>query len=310
MTRAAGSTYTAPFAVRFGWIVAMAILTATWYLLIGLASEGGVPFLGITFWQCAGGAAITGVVILLRRRRVPLSLRHLRFYFISGLLGAALPFITTAMAMPHAPMGIISMGLTLEPALTYLFALLLLLERFRTLRFFGLLIGVAGLMLILVPEAALPSRAMVPWVLLSLGLPLGQALWSNYIAVAWPPDVDSHVLTFGLITAAAMMMLPAAIATDSIWWFDGDGPGSDAWWPVVALAVMNSFGWIAGFEAIRLAGPVFYSAYTFMGTPLTIAVGMAVFAERHSVWVWSALILLLASLYLVNMTMASARRRT
>ena len=33
------------------------------------------------------------------------------------------------------------------------------------------------------------------------------------------------------------------------------------------------------------------------------------FAERHSLWFWSALILLFASLYLVNLTMIQAQTR-
>ncbi len=302
--------YTAPLSIRLGLIIAMASLTAVWYLLMRVATEGGIPYLGVAFWQCAGASAIAGTVILLRRKRLPLSRRHLVFYAISGLFGAVVPYVVTAVAAPRIPVGVLSMGLTIEPALTYLIALPLLLERFRSLRFAGILLGVAGLMLIVVPEAALPSPAMVPWVILTLGLPVGQAIWSTYLAAARPPAVDSQVLTFGLVTAGAAMLLPAALATDSLWWLDGDGPNTDLWWPVAVLAVMNSFGWIVGFEAIRLAGPVFYSAYSFIAVPMTIAVGMVVFAERHSLWIWSALVLLLASLYLVNMTMKSARQRT
>ena len=104
------------------------------------------------------------------------------------------------------------------------------------------------------------------------------------------------------------MLLVPAIATGAIWWFDGPGPNPDLWWPLVALAVTNC-GWIVGFEAVRLAGPVFFSMYALIGTPLTVAVGMVAFGERHSLWIWSALILLMASLYLVNRTMASAQRR-
>jgi drug/metabolite transporter (DMT)-like permease len=288
----------------------MAILTAVWYLLMRIATEGGVPYLGVAFWQCAGASAIAGTVILLRRKRLPLSRRHLVFYAISGLFGAVVPYVVTAAAAPRIPVGVLGMGLTIEPALTYLIALPLLLERFRSSRFAGILLGVAGLLLIVVPEAALPSPAMVPWVILALALPVSQAIWSTYLAAARPPAGDSQVLTFGLVTAGAAMLLPAALATDSLWWLDGDGPNTDLWWPVAVLAVMNSFGWIIGFEAVRLAGPVFYSAYSFIAVPLTIAIGMVVFAEHHSSWIWGALVLLLASLYLVNMTMTSARRRT
>jgi drug/metabolite transporter (DMT)-like permease len=304
----ASPTYTAPFAVRFGLILAVAALTAAWYSFNRVATEGGIPYLGVVFWQCCGSAVILGVVLLIRRRRIPFNRRHLIFYAISGLLGAVIPFIGVALAAPEIPVGVLSMGLTLEPGLTYLIALPLLLERFRTFRFAGILLGVGGLMLILLPEAALPSRAMVPWVLVGLALPVDQALWNNYVSFARPPDVGSHVLAFGLVAAAALMLLVPAIATGAIWWFDGPGPNPDLWWPLVALAVTNC-GWIVGFEAVRLAGPVFFSMYALIGTPLTVAVGMVAFGERHSLWIWSALILLMASLYLVNRTMASAQRR-
>ena len=240
----ASTAYAAPFAVRFGLILAIAALTASWYSFNRVATEGGIPYLGVVFWQCFGSAAILGVALLIRRRRVPLSRRHLVFYAVSGFLGAVFPFIGVALAASRVPLGVLSLGLALEPAITYLIALPLLLERFRTIRFAGILLGIAGLMLILVPEAALPSRAMVPWVLVAMALPFGQALWNNYAGIAWPPEVGSHVLAFGLVTAAAFMLLVPAIATGAIWWFDGPGPNPDLWWPLVALAMTNC-GWIA-----------------------------------------------------------------
>ncbi len=304
----ASAAYTAPFVLRFALILLIAALTASWYSFNRVATEGGIPYLGVVFWQCCGSGAILGLLLLIRRRRVPLSRRHLVFYAVSGFLGAVIPFIGVALAAPRVPLGVLSLGLTLEPAITYLIALPLLLERFRTIRFAGILLGIAGLMLILLPEAALPSPAMVPWVLLAMALPFGQALWNNFVSVARPPEVGSDVLAFGLVTAAALMLLVPAIATRTIWWFDGPGPNPDLWWPLVALAVVNC-GWIAGFETVRIAGPVFFSMYALIGTPLTVAIGMVVFGERHSLWIWSALVLLLASLYLVNRTMAAAQRR-
>ena len=52
---------------------------------------------------------------------------------------------------------------------------------------------------------------------------------------------------------------------------------------------------------------MFYSIWAFVGTPLSIAAGMLFFGETHSSWIWSALVLLFASLYLVNATMSSAQ---
>ena len=299
--------YAAPFALRFGLIVLMGLFSMGWYTLNRFATEGGVPFMGVAFAQCVGGAVFMAAFLLVRRKRVPMSRDHLVFYAICGFLGAAVPYTSVAFASPRLPIGVLSMGLAVEPALTYLIALPLLLEKFRTVRFVGILVGIAGLMLILLPQAALPSPDMVPWVILGLCAPVGWAAWNNYIAVARARETDSNAIVFGMLVCAAIMLLPPTVATGALWWFDG--PGGEVWWAVLALTVLNSTGWILGFETVKLTGPVFYSTWTFFSVPFTMAAGIAIFAEHHSLWIWSALVLLLASLYFVNLTMASARRR-
>ena len=299
--------YTSPFALRFALIVLMGLVSMGWYTLNRVASEGGVPFMSIAFYECVGGAAFMGLLLLIRRKRVPLSRDHVVFYAVCGLLGAAVPYTSVAFASPHLPVGVLGMGPSIEPALTYLIALPLLLEKFRAIRFFGLLVGIAGLMLILLPQAALPSPDMVPWVILGLAAPIGWSLRNNYIAVARPRDTDSVVLGFGMLTCATVMLLPPTAATGALWWFDG--PGGEVWWAVAALVVLNSTGWVIGFETVKLTGPVFYSTWTFFGVPFTMLSGIVLFDERHSLWIWSALALLFASLYFVNLTMTSARRR-
>ena len=176
--------YAAPFALRFGLIVLMGLFSMGWYNFNRIATEGGVPFMGVAFYQCMGGAAFMALLLVVRRKGIPVSRHHLVFYAVSGLFGAAIPNTSVAFASPHLPVGVLSMGLAIEPAVTYLVALPLLLEKFRTIRFFGILVGIAGLMLILLPQAALPSPDMVPWVILGLGAPIGWSLWNNYIAFA------------------------------------------------------------------------------------------------------------------------------
>ena len=183
--------YTSPFALRFGLIILMGLFSMGWYNLNRIAAEGGVPFMGVAFYQCLGGAAFMALLLIVRRKGIPVSRQHLVFYAVSGLFGAAIPNTSVAFASPHLPIGVLSMGLAIEPAVTYLVALPLLLEKFRTVRFFGILVGIAGLMLILLPQAALPSPDMVPWVILGLGAPIGWSLWNNYIAFARARDTPS-----------------------------------------------------------------------------------------------------------------------
>ena len=296
----------APFGRRLFLLVVIAIHATVFYCLLRVATEAGIPYLGFTFWQVLAGALAVLVILLVRRARVPVRRTHLRFYAVSALFGLGVPYLAMTFASPHVPVGVLSMSLTVEPGVTYLLALCLLLERFRTLRVAGLLLGIAGLLLILLPQASLPSREMVPWVLVCLAAPVSWAIWSNLMAVARPPDIDSAVASFGLLVVAVLMLLPAAAARGELWWFDG--PGGHLWWLLPIFGGLNTVLWIAGFESVRVSGPVFFSLWTLLATPATVAAGMIFFAERHSLWIWSALILLLASLWLVNRTMSAARR--
>ena len=283
-------------------------VAATIYLcLLRVATEAGGPPLGFIFSHTLGSAVLMLLILAVRRTRVPLGGAHLRFYAASAFFGLAIPYLAMTFASPNIPVGLLGMVNTIEPALTYLLALVLLLERYRWLRFFGLLIGIAGLALILLPRASLPSREMVPWVLVGLAVPVSWSIWSNWIAYARLPGVDSAVATFGLLVLATAMLLPIAAAMGELWWLEREH--ARLWWLVPVFAVLNVWLWVASFECIRIAGPVFYSVWAFVGTPLTIGAGMIFFGERHSLWIWSALILLFVSLYLVNSTMDSARAR-
>lgn len=279
----------------------IAIPATVFFCLLRVASEAAVPYLGFVFWQCMGGSVLFALILVIRRTKVPLGLAHLRYYLAAAVFGLATPYLAMTFASPHIPIGVLSMVLAIEPALTYLLALLLLLERFRAVRFAGLLIGIAGLFLMLLPQASLPTRGMVPWVIVGLIVPASWAVWSNLMAHRPPPEIDSVVVCFAMLALSALILLGPVIALGELWWFDD--VTSDLWWLVPVFSVLNVWIWLASFQCIRLAGPVFYSTWAFIGTPMIIAVGMVVFSERHSPWIWSALVLLLLSLAFVNLTM-------
>ncbi|MCZ6722255.1 MAG: DMT family transporter [Proteobacteria bacterium] len=287
--------------LRFVFLLLLALGAVIFYPINRFVTEAGIPILPFIFWQCLGGAAMAAVALLFLKRRPPMSWRHIRFYLVSGSLSVCIPYIALLFAAPRVPVGILSLSLMLEPGFAYLFALVLLIERFRTLRFLGLFLGVAGLLLIAIPEASLPSPDMLPWAALGLVAPMAWAAWGSWNAIRRPPAVDSVSLTFGMLLFAALLMLPVMAATGEWWWFEGDFLRID--WTVVTLMAGNAFFWYVGFECVRLAGPVFFACWAFIGTPMVLAAGIVIFDERHSLWVWSALVLLLAGLYLVNRTM-------
>ena len=218
-------------------LLILSVGASIYICLLRVATEGGVPYLGFIFWHSLGGAILMLLILAVRRTRVPMGRAHLRFYAASAFFGLAIPYLAMTFASPNIPVGVLSMTITIEPALTYLLALVLLLERYRSLRFVGLLIGIAGLLLILLPEASLPSREMVPWVLVGLAMPASWAVWSNWMAYDRPPEVDSAVTTFGLLAFGAGMLLPAVVAMDELWWFDAERVHLS--WLIPVFAVLN-----------------------------------------------------------------------
>ena len=284
----------------------IAIPATTFFCLLRVATEAGVPYLGFVFWQCLGASVLFAFILGIRRTKITLDIPHLRYYLAAAIFGLAIPYLAMTVASAHIPIGVLSLVVAVEPALTYLLALLLLLERFRAMRFLGLVIGIAGLFLMLFPQASLPTRSMVPWVIVGLIVPVSWAIWSNLMAYRPPPEIDSLVVCFAMLVLGALILLGPVIVLRELWWLDE--VRSDLWWLVPVFSVLNVWIWVASFECVRIAGPVFYSTWAFIGTPMIIAAGMMVFTERHSPWIWSALVLLLLSLTFVNLTMGESNK--
>ena len=263
-----------------------------------IAIEGGIPFLGYAFWQSLGAGAILLVVSLVVGNPLQLSMAHLRTYIVTGVGGIAVPFSVYAYLAPKLPAGVITLVLTLIPPLTYLFAYALGLERFRWLCIAGILFGVAGVSLVVVPETSLPSPDMAKWVLVALLAPLSAAVTNVFAQRFRPPRTSSLTLACGLLLGSAVVLFPIMMATGSLYLFpDPPSPGD---WALFAVVLINAVMFILFFEIIRLAGAVFFSQVNYVGVLDGILWAMVVFGERHSAWIWIALVLLFIGLTLVN----------
>jgi len=62
------------------------------------------------------------------------------------------------------------------------------------------------------------------------------------------------------------------------------------------------------FQIIRMAGPVYLSQVGYLVVSVGIIAGMIVFGERHSLWVWIGIGLMIAGLTLVNIGQLRAAR--
>jgi drug/metabolite transporter (DMT)-like permease len=54
------------------------------------------------------------------------------------------------------------------------------------------------------------------------------------------------------------------------------------------------------FVLLRRTGPVYFSQVAFIVTLVAVGLGVVLFDERHSLWIWAALALVFAGVALVN----------
>ena len=268
------------------------------YSLNRLATTDGIPFIPYVFWMGVGAALILLGLGAAFRTLPKLSWEHLRGYLVLGTISFGMTYTVLAFVAPKVPAGVLGLGATLTPILTYPAAALFRMDRFRAIRTVGLVLGVGGVALVVVPETSLPTPGMAPWVLLSFVAPVLYV--ANALIISWiePPPAGALPLAGGVLATGAVFMFVVMAATDQWWWFEGPMTTGD--WALAGAAGVMALVFYLMVEIIRLAGPVFFTTVNFM-IPLTgIGWGVLFFGESHSHWIWLALVLMLAGLFLVN----------
>ena len=276
-------------AVGLGWGSAQ--------LLSKLATTTGFHPIGMAFWQTVVGIVLFTGALLATGRRLPLSRRHLVFYLVCGLIGTALPHTLSFAAIRHLPVGVQSIVLSAVPMMTLILSLPLGLDRAEPRRVLGLGLGLVAVLMIVVPDASLPDPEQAAWVALPVIVSLSYAAGNVFIARAAPRDADALQIMCGLTWGSTLLILPALVASGG--WVALEQPGL-AELSLLGTSVMHVFCYFGLVWLIGHAGPVFASQVGYVVTGAGVAWGMAVLGERHSLWVWAALALMLAGLALVR----------
>ena len=288
----------AGFWFAVGLLFLTGVLYGLSYSLTGVAIANGIPFTSFVLWMGMGGAAVTLLLSLGQRRPPPLSRRHVSSYAIAGVSGYGVPYLTVGYVSGEGvPAGIISMLVVLAPILTYAGAIAFRLEAIWWPRVLGFAAGIVGIALLVVPETSLPSPDLVPWILLTLLLPVGYATTSLATALLRPPATESLHFAFGFFFFGSLPILAVVAATDGWWWFEGRMDAGD--WALITAIFVQSLGIYLFVELIRFLGPVFFSTVNFIVALAGIGWGILFFGESHSHWVWLALLCLLVGVFFV-----------
>ncbi|MXQ06508.1 EamA family transporter [Alphaproteobacteria bacterium GH1-50] len=297
-------------ASRAALFAALVVMGAGWGItqpLGKIAVSEGHRAPGLVFWQLAIGAVVLGLVMALRRRRIRWDGPAMRVYLLIALIGTVLPNSASFEAIRHLPSGLISILLSLVPVFAFPIALILRNEKFQPVRLMGLLIGLAGVLIIVAPGTSLPDRAMIVFVPLALIAPLFYALEGNVVARWGTAGLDPIEVLFGGSVVGAIVALPIAVGTNSF--IDPMESFGAPEWALVAsslihAAVYTTYVWMVG-----RAGPVFAVQVSYLVTGFGVFWALLILGERYSLWVWAAMAVILAGVLLVQPRQRTALER-
>lgn len=262
-----------------------------------LGDLGIGPF-GVVFWQ----TLLAGVILLpvcgLRRQRIGFDGRSFAYYFFMGCFGISLPYGALVLVVSHVTTGFVSVLVVLSPMLTYAFAILVRLERLSALRASGLVLGLVGVAILVLPAGSLPSPDALPYALAALVIPTGYAAANVYAEWGRPAEASNEALACGTMFAAALMMGLLGLA---------DGSFHPAWNQLdqsalilLGYGVATVAAFLLFYAIIAAAGAVYLGQVGYLVTLSGIGWGMLLFGEQHGAGLWLAAAIVFVGVGLVN----------
>lgn len=233
----------------------------------------------ILFWQMSGGALVVWAVALPSRRFPVWNWRHVRYYLIGGLLGISLPYVLAFIVMRELQVGLVGLVTALSPILTYAMARLLGLESGHPLRLLGLIVGLAGVGLLVMPEeTGSPSDEWLS-MMLALGIPLALAASNIYRSQFWPAGSEAMPLVIGMLSVQSVWLFIANLLMGN---FQEAIPATqNTGVLLIVLGLMAGASYLSSFNLLKVGGPVYLSQMGYVITVVTLLAGVMMWGERY-----------------------------
>ncbi len=277
-------------------ITAGLIWGATFSLALMATSKGAHP-LAISAWQVVLGSVLFATFCLVAKIPV-FQWRHLRHYLVLAVIGITAPNLAYYYAAPHLSAGILSITVSTVPMITYAIMLAMHYESLIVKRIFGILLGMVAILLLILPEHGLNNEDANLWILLALLSAVLYSIENVYVGHGIDYQADARELLAGANLVAIVMQFPLAVyfgVAEPISWL-GTVPGM----ALIGITFGSGIAYFIFFYTIQSSGPVFASQCAYIVTVSGVFWGIIIFAEQHSLWVWSSVIVLLIGLVLVT----------
>lgn len=262
-----------------GWLL-MALLALIWggSFVANRQALTELPVLSVVAVRVAGGAAALWLWIALRRLPVPAGGGWLIACAVMGLLNNILPFTLIVWGQTQIASGLAG----ILNASTAVFAVVVAAavfpdERLTLPRLLGVGLGLAGVVVAIGPDALRSFDLRSAAQLACLAAAMSYALAGAYGRRALK-GIRPEVSAAGMLTAAAVALVPAALAHDGL---PAALPGLPTLAALAYLALAASaLAYILFYAVLTLAGAGNLGLVTLLVAPVAIVLGALIFGER------------------------------
>lgn len=282
-----------------------------WAVLAALTLSWGSAFAALRIavhdihplWNTAIRLVIATLVlgaglVLTRKRLPPAGSAAWRWYALSGIIGMALPFALFAFASTQLASAVTAICNGGTPIFVAAMAHLFAGEKLTGRRALGVLIGFAGLAVLVGADAVRGFDAgQTPALLAALG---GAALYAvSSVSIRRAPPVPAITGALLVCGFAACVAVPVAAAMGGP--FPAAAPAR-AWGAAVFLGLIPSaVSMIAWVWLLARRGAVFASMGTYGAPLVAMAIGMVWLGERPGPEAFIALALVIAGMLIANL---------
>ena len=262
------------------------------------AIDAGFPFLSYAFWQVLLAAILLLIISSFTAGLPRLNKTNLNVFSFVAVVGLILPLLVITAIADKLPPGVVTLCAALIPAFTYILALSVRVEKMRLLSIGGVILGFGSVLLIVLPRESLPIEGSWVWVIFSLLMPVSAAANNTFSAMLRPPDAASISMSAGMMVIAAILLFIVSWSHDGIFLLTDAGIDGliGVLWAGAALAITYT----CFFEIIKLAGGLFFAQINYVIVAAGLFWSWALFGDSLSIWIWTAVLLLVLSLAFMN----------
>jgi len=260
-------------------LVFLSVLWGATFFFIAVASPE-VPPLTLVLSRVAIAAVALLPLVFLVGLRLPATLDGWQPFIVQAIINNVVPFTLMVYGQQRIASGLAAVLNATTPLFTLIVARLFAGEALTASKVAGVLLGVAGVGILVGPDALGANASSVIGMMCILGGTLSyalSALWMRRLRHI-PPLVSSAAQ----LTCSSVMLLPMAAAMDRFWLLPV--PGTPAILAVLGLALVSTaLAYIVFFRVSASAGPANVMLVTLMIPVTAAALGVLVLGETLTV---------------------------